>query len=214
MERMSLAMDLNTVTDLVVPFYTVFVLLVLFMFNKASLGSNAKKIYTFEPPAVGGKKRVFTLKDFEGVWKHESADSLDAWLVAHKKNIAVRLVASQMFFRQRNYFNFSEDFSTFNMIKDFGKDTMTVRVTNVPIADDINDAKEVHIPADDGNGHHFLKAAFDKETGVFHLILTEGPQISDRCSIHMSRSISARNPDLMNAVRRLIGHAIVMFSYS
>ena len=203
MDKISLAMDLNTLADVVVPFYTVAVLVVLFMFNKASVDHNSKKIYTFEPALNAGQKRKFTLADFAGVWKHETADALEAWLIVHRKNFAVRLIASSMFFKQRNLFEFNEDYTTFSMTKDFGKDVMPYRVENVPIAEDIKTAVDTKIPGDDGKGHHFMKAAFDKETGTFHIILTEGPHVADGCVNHMARTINPKNPDIMNAVRRI-----------
>lgn len=201
MERISIAMDLNTVTDLVVPVYTVLVLLVLYMFNKASAGSASKKIYTFEPALPAGQKRNYTLKDFNAVWKHETADALEAWLIVHRKNFAVRLIASQMFFKQRNLFEFNEDYTMFTSTRDFGKDVMTYKVQNIPIADSLQSAKDVQIPAEDGKGFHFMKAAFDKVTGTFHIVLTEGPHVADGCVNHMARTINPKNPDLMNAVR-------------
>jgi hypothetical protein len=204
MDKMSLTMDLNTVTDVLVPVYTVIVLVVLYMFNKASVNSNTKKIYTYEPVLADGKGRVYTLQDFNGAWKHDSAPELERWLIAFKKNFAIRMVASTMFFKQRAILSFNEEGDHLAMTKDFGKDNMTFVFPDIAVAENRETAVPTQVQADDGKGMNSLAVWYDKENSSFNLEVKEGPHSTDPQVTYMRRTISPRDPNVMNMVRYLV----------
>ena len=202
--------DLNVVVDYVIPMYTVLTLFVLYSFIRGGASSHSKKFYTFvKKESAGATPKIYSLKDFIGTWKQETAPKMEDWFTWKKRSFAVRLIAPTQFLKMRHTLEFTEEngVTMLDMLRDMGTPGSQEIKFRCPVADKAESAVFTQVLDDDQQ----VRAWFDAATGAFTLQIMdpkgEGPL---RCIVSTTRTIDPFNPNNMTAVRArcIVAHII------